>query len=429
MDKITSSPELTNRRLDVQEGSHLWRPYCQMATAAPAWIVASADGNYLILEDGRRLLDGISSWWTACHGHRHPHIIASMKAQLDVLPHVMLGGLSHKPAMRLAERLADLLPGDLDYIFFVDSGSVAVEVAMKMAVQYWMNRGQSGRNRFVSFANSYHGDTSGAMSVCDPDDSMHSHFKGFLLEQFPLAIPAAEDEFKAFSDFLDEHRDNLAGVIIEPLIQAACGLRFHSSEQLNRIATIVREKDLLLICDEIATGFGRTGRMFAVEWADVVPDIMCIGKGLSGGVISLAAAVASQRVFDAFWSTSLEAALMHGPTYMGNPLACAAANASLDLFEREPYSERVAMLESIAKERLLPLGKLTHVEDVRILGGFAAVQMQQNLDKERWMQFFVERGCWLRPTRDVFYLAPPFTTSSTEMNTLCDAITAAVAAF
>ncbi len=405
---------------------HLWRPYCQMKTTIAPFEVVAAEGCRLILADGRTLIDGIASWWTACHGHRHPHIVAAIKEQADRLPHVMLGGIVHPQAARLTRRLAERLPGDLNHVFLSDSGSVAVEVAMKIAIQYWLNLGQPQRTRFLSFQDAYHGDTAGAMSLCDPHDSQHAHFRGLLIEQFSLPIPRTSAEFAAFRQWFDARGDSVAAVIIEPLVQAAGGFRFHSPNQLQQIADAARRAGCLFIADEIATGFGRTGTMFACEQADVVPDIMCLGKGLSGGAISLAATVATTRIFAAFWSDDSSEALMHGTTYMGNPLACAAANASLDLFDSEPRLEQVARIESRLRDALGGLVGKAHVVDVRVRGAGAAVQVDRLLSKDRWMPFFVERGVWLRPTRDVFYLAPPLVITDDELGQLTAAIHAAV---
>jgi adenosylmethionine-8-amino-7-oxononanoate aminotransferase len=400
-----------------------------MKTAGLPYEVVAAEGVYLQLADGRQLIDGVSSWWTACHGHRHPHLVEAVKQQIDVLPHVMLGGIVHPQAARLCNRLAALAPGELNHVFLVDSGSVAIEVAMKMAVQYWLNQGVTGRNRFVSFRDGYHGDTCGAMSLCDPEDSMHAHFQGFLQKQFCTAIPESDEEFGSLARLLNDHRGEIAAVVVEPLVQAAGGFRMHTPAQLRRIAHLTRASGCLLIADEIATGFGRTEKMFAVEHAAVVPDIMCIGKGLSGGMLSLAATVATRDVFSAFWSDDPQFALMHGPTYMGNPLACAAANASLDLFETEPRLDQVAKIEGTLRESLEPLRYSPQVLDVRVRGAIGVVQMRETLNKEQWMKFFVERGVWLRPTRDVFYIAPPFTISEHELKCLTTAVTAAVESF
>ena len=312
---------------------HLWLPYTQMKHAAMPLAVASAEGVRLKLVDGRELIDGVSSWWTQCHGYNHPHIRAAVAGQLEKLPHVMLGGLANEQALTLVKRLAGLLPGDLDHVFLSESGSVSVEVAMKMAVQYWLNCGKEGRYRFVSFRFGYHGDTAACMSVCDPEEGMHGQFKGYLSEQIVLDVPRTENQRAAFQTVLKSRRDTIAAVMIEPLVQGAGGMKFHDAETLAFIRKACDAEDHLLILDEIMTGFGRTGSLFACEQARIVPDIVTLSKALSGGTLPLAATVASRRVYAAFLSDSSSTALMHGPTYMGNPLACATANASLDLFE------------------------------------------------------------------------------------------------
>jgi len=393
-----------------------------MKTALPPVEIVSSNGVFLQTRDGRRLIDAISCWWTACHGHRHPHLITAIQEQLKTLPHVMLGGIQHPQAMRLATRLAAMLPGDLNHVFFSDSGSVSVEVALKIAKQYWLNQGDSKRNRFVCFRNAYHGDTTGAMSVCDPEDSMHHHFKGFLLEQYPCAIPATTDEFEEFGRFLREHREELAGVIIEPLVQGAAGMKFHSADQLREIAAQVRAAGLLLIADEIATGFGRTGTMFACEQAEVVPDIICLGKGLTGGTLPLAATVATTEVFSQFYSDAPEHALMHGPTYMGNPLACAAANASLDLFEKEPRLDQAKRIAEWGRERLGPLGQHPRVREVRCLGALVVVEIDREPGLKPVVPRYLEKDVWARPLRNTLYLAPPFVISWPQLEQCAEAL-------
>src|SRR5579875_3523638 len=298
---------------------HLWLPYAQMQTAPAPLPVARTEGCRIHLADGRVLIDGIASWWTACHGYNHPHIREAVSRQLQVMPHVMFGGFTHDPAERLAARLASLLPGALDHVFFTDSGSVAVEVAMKMAVQFWLNRGQTGRTRFLAFHEGYHGDTLGAMSVCDPEDSMHAHFEGWLPRQLFAALPRDATSEAALDALLAEHAPRLAAVILEPLVQGAGGMRFHEPATLAAAARLAHKHGLLLIADEIFTGFGRTGTMFAVDQAGVVPDIVCLSKALTGGTMALAATVATSEVFEAFWSDEAAMALMHGPTFMANP--------------------------------------------------------------------------------------------------------------
>ena len=417
---VGSSQEPSER--DALRRQHLWMPYSQMKTALPPVEIVSSNGVYLQTRDGRRLIDAISCWWTACHGHRHPHLMAAIQEQLKTLPHVMLGGIQHPQAVRLATRLAALLPGELNHVFFSDSGSVAVEVALKIAKQYWLNQGDSKRNRFICFRNAYHGDTTGAMSVCDPEDSMHHHFKGFLLEQFPRSIPSTAEELREFEHFLRERRGEIAGVIIEPLVQGAAGMKFHSADQLRAIADRVRAAGLLLIADEIATGFGRTGTMFACEQAEVVPDIICLGKGLTGGTLPLAATVATTEVFSQFYSDDPEHALMHGPTYMGNPLACAAANASLDLFEKEPRLEQAQRIAEWGRERLGPLSKHPRVRDVRCLGALVVVEIDHEPGLKPVVPRYLEKDVWARPLRNTLYLAPPFVISWPQLEQCAEAL-------
>lgn len=401
-------------------------PYAQLKTAYQPLKIVRTEGVRLFLDDDRCLIDGISSWWTACHGYNHPQIVSAMKKQLDTMPHVMMGGIVNPQAVRLCERVSALMMGGGGRVFLCDSGSVAVEVAMKMAVQFWHNTGHSGRSRFICFRDSYHGDTSGAMSVCDPEDSMHSHFKGFLLEQYPCAIPETDDQLQAFEEFIKAHAYTTAGVIIEPLIQMAAGAKIHSKESLRKLWDICKRYELIFIADEVATGFGRTGSMFAHEQAGIEPDIVCIGKALTGGCIGMAATVANDRVYSAFHNDQWSHALMHGPSFMGNPTACAAANASLDLFESEPRLEQVSELAIEMERRLRPLADHDCVADVRGLGAVAAVQLIPEFDKYDAIQFFVEQGVWIRPINGVVYLAPSLNIEPSETKQLCGAIHAFV---
>ncbi len=400
---------------------HVWMPYTQMKTAPPPIAVESTEGVHLILADGSRLIDGLASWWTACHGYNHPHIREAVAAQLGRMPHVMFGGIVHEGALELASRLAALLPGTLDHVFFCDSGSVAVEVAMKIAVQYGLNQGFTGRTKFVCFRHAYHGDTVGAMSLCDPVNSMHSLFQGFLLEQLPLDIPRDPAEAARFAKFLGDHRREIAGVVIEPLVQGAGGMKFHPPEALTVIRRVCDEENLLLIADEIATGFGRTGSMFACEQAGVVPDIICLGKALTGGTLGMAATVATQEVWEKFYTDDPQQALMHGPTFMANPLACAAANASLDLFELEPRLEQVQQIEKFMSSALQPCAELAGVVDVRCKGAVGVVQVRQLHSVQRMRDRFIEEGVWLRPFNDMVYLTPSFSITPEELETLCTA--------
>ncbi|NQV23450.1 MAG: adenosylmethionine--8-amino-7-oxononanoate transaminase [Rhodopirellula sp.] len=400
---------------------HIWMPYTQMHTAPPPIPVVATEGVHLLLADGRKLIDGMASWWAACHGYNHPHIRKAVEEQLRIMPHVMFGGVNHEPALRLAQRLAGLTPGNLNRVFFADSGSVSVEVALKISVQYWLNRGVTGRTKFVSFQHAYHGDTSGAMSVCDPDNSMHSHFKGFLLEQYSHQIPQTREEHAAFETFLHERKSEIAGVIIEPLIQGAGGMKFHPPESVAKIHDTCRRCNVLLIADEIATGFGRTGTMFACEQADVVPDLLCVGKALTGGTLSFAATIATDDVFNAFLSDDPSHALMHGPTFMANPLACAAANASLDLFETEPRLERAVAMEAELAEMLGPCRRLAGVVDVRTKGAVGVIQVKRLHNLERLRARIVQEGIWLRPFGDMIYMTPPLSITVEQLQTLCAA--------
>ncbi len=394
---------------------HIWTPYSQMKTAAPPLPVARTEGVRIHLADGRVLIDGIASWWTACHGYNHPHIRAAVTRQLEVMPHVMFGGLTHEPALTLAARLAKMLPGDLNHVFFSDSGSVAVEVAMKMAMQLWLNRGVRDRTGFLAFRGGYHGDTLGTMAVCDPGEGMHSLFTGLLPPQPMLDLPVDDASIAAFDRFLDENAKSLAAIIVEPLIQGAGGMIFHDAEVLRRVRAAADRYGLLLIFDEIFTGFGRTGTMFACQQADVVPDIITLSKALTGGTLPLAATVATSRVFDGFWSDDPGHALMHGPTYMANALACAAANASLDLFEREPRLAQVADIEQGLKDGLAPCRKIAGIADVRVMGAVGVVQLDRLDDPKALQRACVEAGIWVRPFRDLVYLTPSFTIGADDL--------------
>jgi adenosylmethionine-8-amino-7-oxononanoate aminotransferase len=393
---------------DPIAAQHVWRPYTQMKTEPAALPIVSAQGVRLKLADGRELIDGVSSWWTVCHGYRHPHIINAVKDQLDRVPHVMLGGLTHDPAERLAARLAALTPGDLNHTFFCESGSVSVEIAMKIAIQSWINRGVSGRSRFVSFRGGYHGDTIATMSVCDPDEGMHSLFAGALPQQIIADLPVDADSRARFEALLDEHADVIAGVVAEPLVQGAGGMRFYAPEALRAIRAACDARGLPLILDEIMTGFGRLGTMWASEKAGVVPDIMTVSKALTGGTLPLAAAIASTRLFETFWSDDGGKALMHGPTYMGNPAACAAANASLDLFETEPRLEQVKAIEALFAEHLPAARDIPGVVDVRWQGAIGVVQMAGLPENDQLKAAFVEAGVWVRPFNNIIYLMPPY---------------------
>jgi adenosylmethionine-8-amino-7-oxononanoate aminotransferase len=401
---------------------HVWRPYCQMKTAPSPLAVARTEGARIVLEDGRELVDGIASWWTACHGYNHPYIRRAVQAQLERAPHVMFGGLAHEPAYRLAERLAALLPGDLDHIFFAESGSVSVEIAMKMAVQYWINRGVTGRTRFISFRGGYHGDTLATMTICDPEEGMHSLFAGVLPAQHVTGLPIDAASEAALDALLAELGGEIAAIVVEPRVQGAGGMLFHDDETLRRLRSLADRHGVLLIFDEIFVGFGRTGDLFACAGSGVTPDIVTLSKALTGGTLPLSAAVASAKVFEAFWSDDPGAALMHGPTYMANPLACAAANASLDLFETEDWRCDVLRIEAGLTTGLAACRHAPGVVDVRVRGAIGVVEFDQPVDAGGLCTRFVEQGVWIRPMGKVVYLTPPFMIGDDDLQRLTGAI-------
>jgi adenosylmethionine---8-amino-7-oxononanoate aminotransferase len=399
---------------------HVWLPYTQMKTAGGPLPVAATRGSRIVLADGRELIDGVASWWTACHGYNHPHIAAAVRRQLEVMPHVMFGGLAHEPALTLASRLAALMPAGLDRVFFSDSGSVAVEVAMKMAVQYWRNRGVAGRTRFVAFNGAYHGDTTGAMAVSDPVDGMHHAFAGLLPRHLFCDLPRDGASLAALAALVERHADEIAGIIVEPLVQGAGGMIFHDVDVLKHLRALAGRYELLLIFDEIFTGFGRTGTMLVSH--AVAPDIVTLSKALTGGTLPLAATVARDSVFAAFWSDAADDALTHGPTFMANPLACAAANASLDLFDREPRLAQVAAIEQALQLGLAPCRGLPRVRDVRVRGAIGVVELDCIDDVQALRQRFVAEGVFIRPFGTTVYLTPAFTIASDELARLTDAV-------
>ncbi|MBL26331.1 MAG: adenosylmethionine--8-amino-7-oxononanoate transaminase [Rhodospirillaceae bacterium] len=401
---------------------HIWLPYTQMGTAPKPIPVVSGSGARLKLADGRELVDGIASWWTVAHGYCHPHIQAAVEDQLGRLPHVMLGGLAHEQAYRLATRLAGLLPGSLDRVFFSESGSVSVEIAMKMAIQYWRNQGIA-RSRFVSFRGGYHGDTFATMSVCDPEEGMHSLFRGALAEQHVIDLPVDDDSAAALDACLSDHADDIAGVIVEPLVQGAGGMRLHDAATLKRLRDACDRHGVLLIFDEIFVGFGRTGRaLFACEATGVEPDIVTLSKALTGGTLPLAATVASGKVFEGFLGDDAGHALMHGPTYMGNPLACAAANASLDLFESEPRVAQAAAIGRFLARHLEPARDLPGVRDVRTEGAIGVIEVDALRDNPWLKQCFIDAGVWLRPFGNIIYTTPPLAIGEDDLARIADAM-------
>jgi adenosylmethionine-8-amino-7-oxononanoate aminotransferase len=410
----------------ARDFEHLWLPYTQMKVAPAPLAAVRTHGSRIELADGRELVDGIASWWTACHGYNHPHIAEAVKRQLEVLPHVMMGGIVQEQAVKLARRLAALAPGDLSRVFFSDSGSVAVEVALKMAVQFFLNKGERRRTKFVTFRGAYHGDTTGAMSVSDLDAGMHRLFHGLLVEQLAADLPRTEESAADFESFVARHGPEIAGIIVEPLVQGAGGMIFHDAEVLRRLRRAADKTGALLIFDEIFTGFGRTGAMFAADAGGAVPDIMTLSKALTGGTLPLAATIARQHVFEAFWSDDPMKALMHGPTFMGNALACAAANASLDLFEREPRLQQAAAISVMLRRELGACRGLPGVKDVRVQGAIGVVELAKIENLHALRQAFVEEGVFVRPFGNIIYLTPAFTISEEDLAKLTGAVTKVV---
>jgi adenosylmethionine---8-amino-7-oxononanoate aminotransferase len=401
----------------------LWLPYAQMKTAPLPLAVKATRGCRLVLADGRELIDGIASWWTACHGYNHPHIRGAVEHQLASMPHVMFGGLVHEQAVTLARRLAGMSGmADLNRVFFSESGSVAVEVALKMALQYWRNRGVFGRDRIIAFKGGYHGDTSGAMAVSDPQSGFHGTLAGTLAQQMIVDLPDQETSTAALEALLAERFERIAAIIIEPLVQGAGGMRFHDRRVLQTLRRLADRYELLLIFDEIFTGFGRTGTMFAFEQAGIAPDIITLSKALTGGTLPLAATVAGSKVFEAFWSDDPEKALMHGPTFMANALGCAAANASLDLFEREPRLAQVAKIETLLRDGLEACRKLPRVTEVRVKGAIGVVELERIENINALRQRFIDEGVFVRPFGSIVYLTPAFTIAEEDLAKLIGAV-------
>ena len=406
---------------------HVWHPYSTTVNRPEMFPVVGAEGTRLKLGDGRELIDGMSSWWCTIHGYNHPAINKAVKAQVDAFSHVMFGGLTHKPAITLAQKLIDMTPTSLDTVFFADSGSVSVEVAVKMAMQYWQARGEPGKNKMLTVRGGYYGDTTGAMSLCDPDNGMHHWFTGILPGHYFLSrprcafdAPCEEEHISELRDVLESKHSQLAAVIIEPVAQGAGGMHFYSPEYLQKLRALCTEYQVLLIHDEIATGFGRTGKLFAMEHADTVPDIMCVGKALTGGYMTLAATLCSA---DVSRTISEQGAFMHGPTFMANPLACAAGAASLEIIRQGAWKHQVENIERVLWEGLQPCADLPDVADVRVLGAIGVVEMDKPVVMAEIQPEFVKRGIWVRPFGKLIYVMPPYIISDDELRLLCSGIT------
>tara|TARA_B100000767_G_scaffold136541_1_gene129343 strand:+ start:1304 stop:2626 length:1323 start_codon:yes stop_codon:yes gene_type:complete len=416
---------MTPEQLIALDQQHVWHPYASMDNPPPAYPVVSASGVRLTLADGRELIDGMASWWCAVHGYNHPHLNEAMHRQIADMPHVMFGGITHAPAVTLAKRLVDLTPAGLDKVFFADSGSVAVEVALKMALQYWHSKAQPNKNRMLTIRNGYHGDTFGAMAVCDPINGMHSLFASVLPQHHFVDAPPMgfdrvmqEGDLAQLEDKMREHQHGIAALILEPIVQGAGGMRFYSPQWLKGAAKLCKQYNILLIADEIATGFGRSGALFACDHAQVKPDIMCLGKAITGGTMSFAATLTTSEIATSI-SRGEASCFMHGPTFMANPLACAVANASLDLLEQSDWKSQVAGINKGLNNLLQPAKALAYVEDVRVLGAIGVIQVTQAVDLGIIQKMFVAEGVWVRPFGKLVYVMPPYITSPQDLALLC----------
>lgn len=414
------------------DAAHVWHPYSSIGSDSPVYPVVSADGVYLHLADGRHLIDGMSSWWSAIHGYNHPTLVEAIKRQAEQLPHVMFGGLTHPPAVALASKLVELTPPALQQVFFSDSGSVSVEVAIKMAMQYWQAKGEPDKHQLLTVRSGYHGDTFGAMSVCDPVTGMHHLFNQTLAKHRFAPAPACtfdapwqEHYIAELTAMLERHAENIAAVILEPIVQGAGGMRFYSPSYLKRLRELCDEHSVLLILDEIATGFGRTGKLFACEHADIAADIMCLGKALTGGYMSFAATLTTEEISHTI-SAAPPHAFMHGPTFMGNPLACATALASIQLLEENDWQSQVSAIEAQLRQALAPARELAHIQDVRILGAIGVVESKRPVNMKAITESFVDKGIWVRPFGKLIYIMPPFVISAGQLSELCSKLVAVI---
>ncbi|MGB6138189.1 MAG: adenosylmethionine--8-amino-7-oxononanoate transaminase [Shewanella sp.] len=419
----------TNTTIDYAfDAQHIWHPYTSMTQALPVYGVVSAQGCELTLDSGEVLIDGTSSWWSCVHGYSHPTILAAMQKQLTQLSHVMFGGITHQPAIEVSKRLVQMTSANLTKVFLADSGSIAVEVALKMALQYWQGRNKPQKQRIMTVKSGYHGDTFAAMSVCDPDGGMHTMFGNNVTKQVFIPAPTSkfneplnQTDITALENAFSQHHQDIAAVIIEPIMQGAGAMRFYSPAYLVKLRLLCDQYNVLLILDEIATGFGRTGTLFAYEHANIEADILCVGKALTGGYISLAATLCSDEVANGI-SDSPAGVFMHGPTFMGNPLACAAATASLDLLLQGDWQQQVSAIEVQLKQELARAIDLTQVQDVRVLGAVGVIEMVNNVNAAQLQQAFVELGVWVRPFNKYIYIMPPYTINAAQLTRLTSAM-------
>lgn len=405
---------------------HIWHPYTSLINPIPVFPVVSAKGVRLTLKDGRELIDGMASWWSVIHGYNNPRLNRALTEQVDKFSHVMFGGLTHSPAIELCKKLVAMTPKGLEKVFIADSGSIAVEVAIKMAMQYWQAIGRKKKNRLLTVRNGYHGDTLGTMAVCDPVTGMHGLFTGLLTKHLFAEAPACafdqlctEDDIENFRELIKANHESLAAVIMEPIVQGAGGMRFYSPEYLKKVRALCDKYDVLLILDEIATGFGRSGKLFACEHANIEPDILCLGKGITGGYISLAATLATEKVSDGICRDGV---FMHGPTYMGNPLACAVANESLNIIAENHWKKQVSAIETGLKKGLEPCRPFECVADVRVLGAIGVVELKEPVNMREIQPRFVEKGVWVRPFGKLVYVMPPYVMEQEDLDFLTNAI-------
>lgn len=419
----------TKKTIDLDfDKNHLWHPYTSMINPLPVYPVTHADGVHIHLETGEKLIDGMASWWSVLHGYNNLELNNAIKQQVDKMSHVMFGGLTHQPAVDLGKKLLDITPHSLTRIFLADSGSVAVEVAIKMAMQYWRSKGNTRKNKLMALSKGYHGDTFAAMSVCDPVNSMHSLYKGFLPEHYFVPAPKSKfgdafdrSERDVLAQYFDKHHMDIAAFILEPIVQNAGGMNFYHGDYLKAVRELCDEYDILLICDEIATGFGRTGKMFAVEHANVEPDIMCIGKAMTGGYMTLSATLTTDKVAIGI-SEGDAGVMMHGPTFMANPLACAVANKSIELLLKTDWQSNIARIEHCFKTHLQKLENIDSVANVRILGAIGVVEMKQAVDVAKMQKQLIEHGVWLRPFGKLIYMMPPYIMQDASIIKMCNAI-------